>query len=88
MGAASLAQVLAWTPLLQPAPGAEHWWWMLVVPMAVGIAMSYKAIRTKDLRDWPRDVLRMSVQVLVAVVGIAVGLYLLVIVLLPHLPAE
>jgi uncharacterized protein HemY len=80
--------ILAWTPFLQPAPGVERWWWMLVLPMALGIAMSYKAIRTKDLRDYPRDVLRMSVQVVAAVVGIALGLYLLVIVLLPHLPAE
>jgi len=80
--------LLAWTPFLQPAPGVERWWWMLVLPMALGIAMSYKAIRTKDLRDYPRDVLRMSVQIVAAVAGIAIGLYLLVIVLLPLLPAE
>jgi uncharacterized membrane protein YedE/YeeE len=80
--------LLAWTPFLQPAPGVERWWWMLVLPMALGIAMSYKAIRTKDLRDYPRDVLRMSAQIVAAVVGIAIGLYLLVIVLLPLLPAE
>jgi uncharacterized membrane protein YedE/YeeE len=87
-GRLMLPAMLAWTPFLQPAPGVDRWWWMLVIPMALGIAMSYKAIRTKDLRDYPRDVLRMSVQIVAAVVGIAIGLYLVVIVLLPHLPAE
>jgi len=79
---------LAWTPFLQPAPGVQHWWWMLVVPMALGVSMAYKAVRTNDLADWPRDVLRMTLQIVAAVVGIAVGLYVLVILVLPLLPAE
>jgi hypothetical protein len=79
---------LAWTPFLQPAPGVQHWWWILAVPMALGVSMAYKAVRTKDLADWPRDVLRMTLQIVAAVVGIAVGLYVLVILVLPLLPAE
>ncbi|MEY3021807.1 MAG: hypothetical protein RIS86_1005 [Planctomycetota bacterium] len=80
--------VLAWTPFLQPAPGVQHWWWLLVLPMALGVALSYKAIRTKELSRLPRDVAAMTLQIVAAVVGIAVGLHLLVIVLLPYLPAE
>lgn len=83
-----MTALLAWTPLLQPAPGVHQWWWLLVVPMAIGVSMAYKAIRVKDLADWPKAVVRMSLQVIAAIVGIAIGLYLLVIVLLPHLPAE
>jgi len=80
--------LVAWTPFLQPAPAVHAWWWMLVLPMALGVAMAYKAIRVKDVSEWPKAVLRMSAQIVAAIVGIAVGLYLLVILLLPHLPAE
>lgn len=80
--------LLAWTPFLQPLPGAQHWWWLLVVPMSIGMSMGYKAIRVKDLSEWPRAVVKMSAQIVAAIVGIAVGLYLLVSVLLPYLPAE
>ncbi|MEY3142586.1 MAG: hypothetical protein RLY21_1079 [Planctomycetota bacterium] len=80
--------VLAWKPFLQPAPGVEHWWWVLVIPTAVGVALAYKSTRTRELALLPRDVLRMSVQIVLAMVGIAVFLYLLVMVLLPRLPVE
>lgn len=84
----SLGTILAWTPFLQPAPGAQHWWWLLVIPMALGVAMAYKAIRVADLADWPKAVAKMTMQIVAAMLGIAVGLYLLVVVLLPMLPAE
>lgn len=80
--------VLAWTPFIQPAPAVDRWWWALVIPTAVGISLAYKATRTADLAMLPRDVLRMSVQIVLAMVGIALFLYLLVIVLVPRLPVE
>jgi hypothetical protein len=86
--AAHLMSTLAWTPFLQPAPLVQVWWWLLVLPMALGVAMSYKAIRTHDLARWPRDVAWMTTQIVGVIVGIAVGLYLLVLVVLPLLPAE
>jgi hypothetical protein len=80
--------VLAWTPFVQPAPGVDRWWWLLVIPTAVGIALAYKSTRTGDLARLPRDVLRMSIQIVLAMVGIALFLYLLVMVLVPLLPVE
>lgn len=56
--------------------------------MALGVAMSYKAIRTADLRDYRRAVITMTLQICAAMAGIAVGLYVLVLLLLPLLPAE
>ena len=88
-GLAELApSVLAWKPLLQPAPGVERWWWLLVIPTAVGVSLAYKSTRTRELANLPREVVRMSVQIILAMVGIALFLYLLVIVLLPRLPVE
>ncbi len=83
-----MSTVLAWSPFLQPAPGVQHWWWLLVIPMALGVSLSYKAIRTGDLRKFPRDVTVMAIQIVASMVGIAIGLYILVLVLLPLLPAE
>ena len=83
-----MSALLALTPFLEPLPDAQHWLWVLVLPMALGVALSYKAIRTKDLARYPRDVASMTLQIVAAVVGIAVGLHLLVVVLLPYLPAE
>lgn len=83
-----MTALLAWTPFLQPAPGVTSWWWLLLVPTAIGIAIAYTSIRSKTVAAIPREALVMTLQILAAVVGIAVGLYLLVIVLLPSLPAE
>lgn len=80
--------MLAWAPLLQPAPGVQNWWWLLVIPMAFGVSMAYKAIRVQHTSEWPKAVVRMALQVIAAVIAIAIGTYVLVILLLPMLPAE
>ncbi len=82
------AAVLAWKPFLQPAPGVDRWWWLLIVPTAIGISLAYKATRSVELAQVPRDAARMSLQIIGAIVAGAVFLSLLVIVLLPMLPAE
>jgi hypothetical protein len=83
-----MTSLLAWTPFVQPAPGVTSWWWLLIIPTAVGIALAYTSIRSKTVAAIPREALVMTLQIIAAVVGIAIGLYLLVMVLLPVLPAE
>lgn len=85
---AAVPSILAWTPFLQPAPAVDRWWWLLVIPTAVGISLAYKSTRTGELAQLPRDVLRMSIQIIIAMVGIALFLYLIVNVLVPRLPVE
>tara|TARA_B100000900_G_scaffold359224_1_gene330572 strand:- start:300 stop:560 length:261 start_codon:yes stop_codon:yes gene_type:complete len=80
--------LIAWIPFRQPMPGIQdHWLWLLPV-LVLGIAMMYKAIRTVDLAQWPRDVLIMTGQVLLAFSGLAIGLFLLVQVVVPFLPSS
>ncbi|MCE2880864.1 MAG: hypothetical protein LW636_00700 [Planctomycetaceae bacterium] len=83
-----MTSLLAWTPFLQPAPEVDSWWWLLIIPTAVGIALAYTSIRSRTVAAIPREALVMTLQIIAAVVGIAIGLYLLVMVLLPMLPAE
>lgn len=86
--AASASPILAWTPFLQPAPNAQHWWWLLLIPMSIGVSLAYKAIRVESLNQLPRETLRMAVQIVFGMIGLALALYVLVILILPHLPAE
>jgi hypothetical protein len=80
--------LLAWIPLIEPMPGVIHWWWAWIVPMVLGVSMTWKAIRLKSLdRYWP-EVARMSGQVLAGMVALTAGLILLVRVVLPLLPAD
>ena len=63
--------MLAWIPFLQPAPGVPGWWWALVFPLAFLMSMTWKSIRQDDMsRYWPA-VLRMSVQVVLGMLGLA-----------------
>lgn len=79
--------ILAWTPFVHPMPGVQsHWLWLLPI-LVLGIAMMYKAIRVETLDRWPREVAMMVGQVVLAFIGLAVGLYLLVQVIVPILPA-
>ena len=82
----NLGLLIAWLPFRQPIPGVQdHWLWLLPI-LVLGISMMYKAIRTTDLARWPREVLIMTGQVLLAFAGLAVGLFLLVQVVVPLLP--
>ena len=79
--------LLAWIPFIQPMPGVQsHWLWLLPV-LILGIAMMYKAIRVENVDRWPREVVIMVGQVVLAFIGLAVGLFLLVQVIVPILPA-
>ena len=60
--------------------------WLL--GLIIGISMMYKAIRVDDLRRWPKEVGIMTAQVLLAFAGLAIGLFLLVQVIVPFLPAD
>ncbi|MBM4007676.1 MAG: hypothetical protein FJ292_09000 [Planctomycetes bacterium] len=80
--------LLAWIPLVDPLPGGIHWWWAWVVPMVIGVSVTWKAIRLHSLdRYWP-EVFRMSGQLLVGMAALAAALMLLVRVVLPLLPAD
>jgi hypothetical protein len=69
-------------------PAAHRWWWLLVIPLSLGVSMAWKSVRVLDLKHHWREVLVMGGQIVLAVVGIAVGLFLLIQVVLPRLPAE
>lgn len=69
--------LLAYRPFLDPI-AADRWWYLMLIPMALGISVAYKATRVKDLKDYPREVAIMTVQIVVAMIALGFASYLFV----------
>jgi hypothetical protein len=46
--------LLAWIPFVDPLNGLQSTWYVLLIPLAFGIAMSYKAMRVASLQNYWR----------------------------------
>jgi hypothetical protein len=71
--------MIAYTPFLQPLNVHDVWWFMLI-PMALFMSMAYKGVRLRELsaRWYWRSVLVMTAQVVLALVALAVGMWIAV----------
>jgi len=54
------------------------WWWTLIVPMAFGIAVIYKALRLWTLEHYWRQVALMTAQIIAVMVALALLLTFIV----------
>jgi len=75
---------LAYRPFLDPI-NAYGWWLYLAFPLLIGISIVYKAIRLPSMRRYWPQVIKMSAQLILVLIVIAVALYLLVEVALPYM---
>jgi len=73
---------LAYTPFLDPLPINHDWFWLLL-PLALGIASAYKAVRVLDLREFPKEVAVFTVQIVVGILGLGLAAFLIIEYLLP-----
>lgn len=79
---------LAYTPFIDPID-VHRVWYMLIVPLALGIAITYKAIRVGDMKQYPRQVLAMTAQVVGVMALLGLASYLLIQHVIPRiLPLE
>lgn len=69
--------ILAYTPLLDPID-ANGVWWFLLPPLALLVSLVYKALRVRNLRDLPVQVLVMTFQIVLAMVLLGAGAYLFI----------
>ena len=56
-------------------------WWILLVPMALGVSVVYKAVRLASLKGFWRHVLIMTLQIILGMIGLAIASYLVVLVI-------
>jgi hypothetical protein len=78
----------AYIPFITPIHALHEWWYLLLAPLAFGIAMIYKALRLPTLRQYWRSVAIMTAQIVLAMIALAIALTILVQVVVPMLPAE
>ena len=80
--------LLAYIPFVHPISTFHEWWYLLLLPLAFGIAIIYKAVRLETLDQFWRHVLVMTAQIVLAMIGLAIALVVLVVVLIPLTPAD
>lgn len=73
----ALSLTLAWRPFLDPLD-LHQWWYLLLIPVALGVSMAYKAVRVHDLKAYPWQVGMMTVQVVLGMIALAVVAHLIV----------
>ncbi len=87
-GCVATDSLLAYVPFKTPINALHDWWYLLLIPLAFGIALTYKALRVYDLRAIWSQTLLMTVQIVVAMIGLAVALAIFVLVVIPRLPVQ
>jgi len=82
--AAQPALTLAWRPFLDPID-AHGWWYLLLIPLSLGISLAHRAVRLNDMSKYPRAVASLTAQIVVAIAALGVACYLIIQVLVPLL---
>lgn len=80
--------MIGYIPFIDPLSAIHPWWYLLIIPLSFGISVIYKAMRIGDLRDYWRQVSLMTAQIVLAMIGLAVALVVLVQVIVPRLPVH
>lgn len=73
---------LAYRPFLDPLDLHDVWFWLLI-PLAVLIAIAYKAVRVPDIALFWRQTALFSGQIIIGVVGLFVVAILVLNYILP-----
>jgi len=84
-GGRVIDRLLAYTPMLDPMPLSGMTWWLTLLPLALGIAVVYKAIKLEDMDRYPKQVVMMTTQIVVVMVALAFGIQVAVGWVLPLL---
>ncbi len=72
---AALCQLtLAWRPFLEPLNLHDHWLWLLP-PLVIAVAVVYKALKLEDLSKLLAETIRLTIYILVLMVGSAALLW-------------
>ncbi len=79
---------LAYIPFLDPINFFHTWWTLLLLPLAFGISVIYRALRVPDLDHYWRAVWMMTLQIVFWMAALGISLVVLVQVLLSGMAAE
>ena len=83
-----IGAILGYVPFVEPISLFQTWWYLLLIPLALGISIIYKAMRVYDLATFWWQVAVMTIQIVLAMIALAVGLVVLVQLIVPMLPVR
>ena len=66
--------MIAWIPFLEPMNAMQPLWYLLLIPMAFGIAVVYRSLRERSYTTYWRSVLVMTGQIVVGIIALAITL--------------
>jgi hypothetical protein len=66
--------MIAWIPFLEPMNAMQSLWYLLLIPMAFGIAVVYRSLRERSYTTYWRSVLVMTGQIVVGIIALAITL--------------
>jgi hypothetical protein len=78
------SQLAYWRPFLDPL-NLHAYWWAFLLPLSLGISVTYRAVRMRDLRGYVRAVIVMTIQIMLAMIALWIAAYAFVVYLLPML---
>lgn len=67
----------AWRPFLDPLP-LHQLGWVLLIPMALGIAVVYKAVRVRTFAGFWREVGVMTAQIVLSMILLGAAVYIFI----------
>jgi hypothetical protein len=70
-------EMLAYTPFLDPID-AHRWWFLLLIPMAIGLSVVYKAVRMASLERYWRHVASMTMGIIAGIILLGAAMYVLI----------
>jgi hypothetical protein len=83
-----MSDVLAYIPFVHPINFFHEWWYLLLAPLAFGISVIYKAVRLPSLEFFWRSVVVMTLQIVLAMIGLAIALAMLVQFVVPMMRVD
>lgn len=78
---------LAWRPFLDPL-NLHEYWWVFLIPLSLGISITYKAVRLHDvgsMRAYWHQVVVMTAQIILAMIVLGIAMFLFLEFVLPLL---
>ena len=83
-----MTKLLAYIPFVEPIHILQEWWYLLLIPLAFGISVIYKALRSSQLQRYWQSVLFMTGRIVAAMIALSLVLVFLVQVLVPLIPVD
>lgn len=84
LAAASLEVLMTYRPFIDPI-NVQRTWYLLLVPLCLGIAVAYKAVRVPDMRRYWREVAIFTTQLVLSVVVVGALMFWVVLWVLPRI---